>query len=322
MESDLISVIIPVYNVENYVGRCIESLLKQSYSNIELLIIDDGSTDNSSQICKKYASRCNKIRLFHKQNGGLSDARNFGLKYAAGNYITFIDSDDFVHTKFLELLLYGLKRNETLASFCSYEEIFSDEFSLTNNNDLDVEFSKVSSEWLMSKLINQQSFTSAWGKLFRKEIFINQRFPVGLIYEDMYVMPKIFHDIGKAAYSSSKLYFYNQVGTSITRSSMTYKKLIDFQSAVNYWGKFIAEQYPQLKENLSAKLMCDYLQLYAYSTNTFSEKHKIFRKKVNLYIRRNAFRFLFNRYARLNDKLKIGLFYLGVLDFFLTRKNN
>ena len=104
MNKDLISIIVPIYNVEQYLNRCIESLVNQTYTNLEILLIDDGSTDNSGKLAEKWISNDQRIKVYHKKNGGLSDARNYGIKYAKGKYLSFVDSDDYVDMRFIEIL--------------------------------------------------------------------------------------------------------------------------------------------------------------------------------------------------------------------------
>jgi len=122
MKSELISIIIPVYNVEDYLARCLESILFQSFKDFEVLLIDDGSTDGSGKICDAYAQNDTRIRVIHKVNGGVSSARNVGLNNANGQYISFVDSDDFVHPCFLEFLYNSIKSSKADISICDYEK--------------------------------------------------------------------------------------------------------------------------------------------------------------------------------------------------------
>ena len=117
-KQDLISVIVPVYNVENYLKRCLDSIINQTYQNIEIILIDDGSTDNSGNLCEDYKKIDNRIKVVHKTNGGLSDARNTGIKKAKGKYITFVDSDDYVEYDYVEYLYNLIKKYDTNISFC------------------------------------------------------------------------------------------------------------------------------------------------------------------------------------------------------------
>ena len=121
---DLISVIVPIYNVEKYINRCIDSIIEQTYTNLEIILVDDGSTDNSGSICDEYAKKDNRIKVIHKENGGVSSARNVGLDTAIGQYITFVDSDDYIEKKYCEILLKTLKKQKADCVACGYNRIY------------------------------------------------------------------------------------------------------------------------------------------------------------------------------------------------------
>ena len=137
---ELISVIVPVYNVEKYISRCIESIMKQTYKNIEIILIDDGSTDNSGKICDEYSLKDDRINVIHKKNGGLSDARNTGLDIAKGKYISLIDSDDFVSKFFIETLYNTCKNENCEIAICEYERVYEEKEEISDlENDNKVE---------------------------------------------------------------------------------------------------------------------------------------------------------------------------------------
>ena len=148
--SDLVSIIVPVYNVEKFLSQCIESLIGQSYKNLEILLIDDGSTDNSSNICREYEIVDNRIKVFHKNNGGLSDARNYGLKHARGEYISFVDSDDLVHPDFIYQLISSIGESElSVCDFASFKEVDD-----IKNVNLEIEVTHVEKSRYLKELIN------------------------------------------------------------------------------------------------------------------------------------------------------------------------
>ena len=164
---DKISIIIPIYNCENYVKNCINSLLEQTYSNIEILLIDDGSTDNSYEVCKKFSMKDNRIKVFHKENGGVSSARNFGIKVSTGEYISFIDSDDWVDERYCEILLNGIKKEADLSvvGFNQTKEVkkitvsYDDNYEVLNTNEA---YRYIFREF--------NFFGFPWNKLYKKSI--------------------------------------------------------------------------------------------------------------------------------------------------------
>lgn len=213
-EEKLISVIVAVYNIESYVEKCIESIAEQTYGKIELILVDDGSTDKSGVICDRYAEEDSRIRVIHKQNGGLSDARNHGLDAAKGDYIGIVDGDDWVHPQMYEIM--AAKLVETGADMCTcwYERSDSGFADVKlDANDLDV---KVLSG--ADALIDIETpHVVAWNKLYKRELFDGIRYPVGRYHEDEFVAHRIFRKCNGIAVVDPHypLYFYTDRGDSI-----------------------------------------------------------------------------------------------------------
>lgn len=213
--NEKISVVVPVYNVEKYIKKCINSLINQTYSNLEIILVDDGSTDNSGFLCDKLSNIDNRIKVFHKKNGGLSDARNFGIKHAHGKYIAFVDSDDYIDEKMYEILYNNLVKQNADISICG--KIIEYENSIQKavyDNKIDI-FNR--DEALIQLNYLELFDMSACDKLFKIELFDNLQFPFGMKNEDLYVMYKIFYKTSKVVYSYSKLYHYIQRASSITK---------------------------------------------------------------------------------------------------------
>ncbi|RNL45780.1 glycosyltransferase family 2 protein [Paraeggerthella hongkongensis] len=212
-----ISVVVPVYNVEKYVGKCIESILNQSYKSFELLLIDDGSTDGSAAICKKACERDPRIKYFYKQNGGLSDARNFGLERIRGAYVSFIDSDDWVERNYLEYLHDSIKLKDSDIATCV--------FMLCRENGkkpwkriAEQPIVLSSREALLSLLFDDMINVSANGKLLRSSLFADIRFPLGKKYEDVGTTYKLIQLADSVAVGGAPLYNYVMRESSITHS--------------------------------------------------------------------------------------------------------
>jgi hypothetical protein len=210
---ELITVIVPIYNVEDFIDMCLESLSKQTYKHFEVLMVNDGSTDNSGIICKEYADRDSRFQYFEKENGGLSDARNFGLEHSKGDYITFVDSDDWVSDTYLFDLYEALTRENADISLASYAKYNVAEamyyFHVSEDNYYERIFS---SEELIRELPNLElaelSYYTSWGKLFRRTLFEHVQFPKGKLIEDTRTNIKLFLESSKIIYINKGLYFY------------------------------------------------------------------------------------------------------------------
>lgn len=211
-----ISVIVPVYKVEPYLRRCVDSILDQTFTDFELILVDDGSPDNCPAICDEYAEQDDRVRVIHQGNGGLSAARNTGIDWAFANsnsqWISFIDSDDWVHPKYLERLRIAAG-NKGFVSICGYiktsgEAPSIDEESL-NVSILDTD------DFYINHNVNA---VVAWGKLYPKEEFQNIRYPVGKIHEDEFTTYKLLFQKPKVAFISAPLYCYFQNPTGIMNS--------------------------------------------------------------------------------------------------------
>lgn len=222
-----ISVIIPVYKVEKYLRRCVDSILNQTYKNFELLLVDDGSPDSSGKICDDYSKTDNRIKVIHKKNGGLSSARNAGIKASSGDYLNFVDSDDWLEFDCLEYLLELLTKNN--ADFSMAENI-------RDSSDVDFD-SKLKKTPFEEKVFSQKDFLSlffkintqknvqyAWAKLYKKKLFDNIKYPEGLTDEDVPATFNVILASNKIAYSTKIVYHYFVNPNSITESEFSNKK--------------------------------------------------------------------------------------------------
>lgn len=224
----LVSIIVPVYNVETYVGKCLESLMAQTYKNIEILVIDDGSTDNSGIICDRYMKKNEKIRVIHQSNAGLSAARNIGLDYCRGDFIMFVDSDDFVHPEMCEILIDNIERYDGDICLAKFQRIGEGkavkEYYIDEQYSVEV-FSK---KQIFEKLLDANFgvyVATAWGKLYRRKLFTNLRYEVGRLHEDEFIIHKILDKVDKAVCLDVKLYYYLQRSDSIMGRKFNVKRL-------------------------------------------------------------------------------------------------
>ena len=199
---ELISVIVPIYKVQDYLDRCVQSIVNQTYKNLEIILVDDGSPDDCPRICDEWAKKDQRIKVIHKENGGLSDARNFGLDHATGDYIGFLDSDDKVFNNIYERLYLMIKENDSDMAMCSY--LRSDED--LNNEELSIKTYNIKEIYddIMLDKINAH----VWDKLYKKECFDDIKFPYGLHFEDLAIFYKMAFNMKKITISNEQLYYY------------------------------------------------------------------------------------------------------------------
>lgn len=233
----MISVIVPVYNVENYLPRCIDSILQQSYRDFELLLIDDGSKDRSGDICEEYAKKDSRIQVFHKENGGLSDARNYGLDRMKGDSVAFVDSDDYIGPDYLRVLVELQAEYQTDMAMIVAYATESTELQLVPSRDERKGIKPMDA----LKEIAQAGIVgvSAWGKLYRKALFETRRFPVGKLYEDLYTTPYMVEECKRCAYSTSIQYYHFQRSGSITHTIS--------DSAIEMWNEAMEKLYSYME---------------------------------------------------------------------------
>lgn len=235
--SPLLSVIVPVYNVENYIGDCIQSLINQHYSNLDILLIDDGSEDRSSQICDEYADLDNRIRVFHQTNQGLSKARNVGLENAEGEYITFLDSDDFIDIEMYSSLMNVIKEYDVQIAACGMQ-VFND-----GETPVKVEHGgKVyiySSEEVIERYLYPGQFLDvvSCNKIFDRQLFIGVTYSEGRLFEDFVPITKTILKANQIASLNSNLYYYRKRVGSINNENFNVKKMnyrvMDLDTALN-----------------------------------------------------------------------------------------
>lgn len=209
----MISVIVPVYNVEKYLERCVKSIVAQTYKDLEILLIDDGSTDKSGEMCDDFQQTDSRIKAFHKQNGGLSDARNYGIEHSAGEFISFVDSDDYIDEKMLETLHRLITENDADLAVCSAMDVFEGKEVTQVKEIKEFNLNKVESYKYM---LRGDGIPSACNKLYKRQTVGDVRFPVGKLYEDGFFTPQILKKVEKTAVTSKPMYYYFRRADSIT----------------------------------------------------------------------------------------------------------
>ena len=316
----LISIIIPVYNVEDYLHYAIESLEKQTYKNFEIILVNDGSTDNSGELCDEYSEKYSNVRVFHKENGGLSDARNFGVQQAKGEFITFLDPDDYLEVYSLELLagiqeMYDCDIVSTRVKATELYNVYSNHY-LTEENfknvvimDRDV--------FLEEAFYDKVATVSACGKLYRKSI-LEIPFPKGRIYEDLYIISEHVGKANKIVHTPLQIYNYYKRQGSIVNSKFTSKQY-DFFDAIAYNRQVIREKFNNVDKLVTAINANEVIGSFkiigsAYKTS-ISDVYKI--RKL---IKENCSNILRNKRISYTFKMKYMLFILSPYLFNIIKR--
>ena len=224
INSPLISVIVPIYNVERYLEKCIHSILNQTYQNLEIILVDDGSPDNCGAICDQYSDVEQRIKVIHKQNGGLSDARNKGIDASSGEFLVFVDSDDTILPEMIEKLYRRIVIDQSDMAFCGYKQVnqygeFLSEVALPDNVLTGFDALKVSYE------SQGVLYTITWNKLYKRHLFQSIRFPVGKYHEDEYTTYLILDQCRRISIIREALYIYYQRADSIMQEVYSVKRL-------------------------------------------------------------------------------------------------
>jgi len=284
---DKISVIIPVYNAAKFLPKCIDSVLNQTYKNLEIILVDDGSTDESGKISDEYSYKDNRVRVIHKENGGSGDARNKGIKAATGKYIGFIDSDDYIETDMYEILLKTLYAYDADIVECAFYRIKKDNITLPPKYSSGTP-EQFNVSQAMEELIRNRKFTNmVWNKLYKKDLLQGVEFPVNRNNEDQVFTYKVFAHAQKLVSIDIPKYYYLHRDDSIT-GSHTYVKTMDFFE--NYLERldFISKNFPSLF-NLAQKDLLFYLlkKYRELKKNPHLDKDKKKRSLLKNYINAN-----------------------------------
>lgn len=273
MSNPKVSIIIPVYNVEKYIKRCLESVVNQTYSNIEIIIINDESTDNSLSICKEYERNDNRIIIYSQKNGGLSSARNLGINKASGEYICFVDSDDWIEKDYIQFGIDILLKNDVNLVVLGYYNSTEKEDLVTTKGWLNKEEEIFYKYDALKLLIEDLAIKShAWDKIYNRKLFDDIKFPEGKNYEDIFIMHKIFEKCDKIAISKQPKYHYFIRDNSIARNYKI-KNIMDYFEAEFERKKFLEDnRYSDLLKIQNTKLMELLLSYYPKIYSDKSEK--------------------------------------------------
>ena len=303
-----ISIIVPVYNCEKYISNCINSILEQSFKDFELILVDDGSSDRSFEICESFAKKDNRVRAIHQPNSGVSRARNRGLDEAKGEYIGFVDGDDCVDKEMYKRLYKNLADNNADISICGIVNYFLKKNGITEK----VRQSQVDGFWIFSgeqalkeALQSRLYSVNPVNKLFKKELFDKLRYPGGKISEDAFLIPVVISKAGKVVYDSKPMYYYLRRENSITTSNFSDRDWDVVEAYKNHLN-MVSEKFPNLKKVAKFRYLWSYT--YVIDKIMLSENFENYLrdfKKAFDFIKKNILEIIFNPYFSLKRKIAV-----------------
>lgn len=306
-DNPLVSIIIPVYNVEKYLERCVDSVLGQTYKSLEIILVDDGSTDNCGKICDTYKLSDTRISVIHKKNGGLSDARNCGMKISNGDYIFFVDSDDWIKKECIQTLIFYALEKDADVVISKYISV-SDEtmLQIKNKPTSAVMLTKMTA---LSDLLYQKKFTtSACGKLFKATVIKNVQFPVGKLFEDVETIFKIIESSERIVLLNDNLYYYFERTNSITKSNFDIRKMDYVETCTNLY-EYVHNHYPQLEKAALSRLVWSEIYVIVHMDD-YLKYNDIF-LKVWKHIKRNRLIIIYNNRCNIKCRFVCALSFLG-----------
>ena len=299
---DKISIIVPIYNIQEFLEKCVKSIQKQTYNNLEIILVDDGSTDNCKNMCDEFALKDERIKVIHKKNGGLSSARNEGIKKATGNYVCFVDGDDYIREDYCEVLYNALIKTKSDVSAVAYKEIKNVKTRIYNSasrskKEFDDSCTIYNEDEIIIQFLHWKNFRIAWNKLYKAEIIKNQYFKEGATFEDMFFNYKVLSNCNRVAYVNSPCYCYIRRDGSIS-TTYSEKNLNDFADAIIDVFTNVKEKFPQLNKHNYFALLQWFISLslkYMSSNQKYPKvikKSNIIVNELNEYIETNDLEFL------------------------------
>lgn len=304
-----VSIIVPIYNVEKYLEKSINSIISQSYKNIEVILVDDGSSDKCPQICDDYAKKYNFIKVIHKNNGGLSDARNTGIKSSTGDYITFMDSDDYLSPHFLEIMVNAIVKYSATIVVSGLNDCYEND--IVEEKIENIKNYVCTKEDIYKKMLMQDAGidVSANAKLYKRDIFDHIQYPVGKLYEDIQVIDKIIETADVIVITTYVGYNYLQREGSIMYGKMSDDRLILLDKSLELL-EFISANYPNIKSAAVRRYV--YCNFHIMGRAVFDDGYlkicKIMRKNILRY-KKNIF--LTNNYC-LKEKIATFILLFGI----------
>lgn len=281
MKEELLSVIVPIYNCEQYLSKCVDSIINSTYKNLEIILVDDGSIDNSGVICDEYSKKDNRIKVYHEVNSGPSIARNFGLsKMSGGGYVTFVDSDDWVEPKMYTKLINIA--NETKLDIVGCATATHHEDGSVTNNYIGIPEGKIKKETVIRNILEgRHAWGSCYNKIFNKSLFLNNRFPDGIFHlEDYYLITRLFTEANGIYFSQQPMYNYNSREGSLSKKGW-YERKIEVLEMSDMICSYLSNQNynEDLSKSISYFGFSNYAQtLYQLHKSNAANKNEIMKK--------------------------------------------
>lgn len=302
MKKPLISIILPIYNVQNYLPKCMLSLMEQSYSELEIIMVDDGSEKTCADLCDKFKNLDNRIVVYHKKNGGLSDARNYGIERAHGDYVTCVDPDDYVDKDYIEYLYNLICKYQSKMSICQHRVKYDNGTvrDYGNNGDEKLDTSLCLERMLYHDVID----TSAWAKLYHYTLFNKVRYPKGKLFEDIGTTYALMMQCDNIAVGYESKYNYIFHENSIVNSEFKESKF-DLLEMTDKMGRHVVAVYPQLKDAVIRRKV--YARLSTLNQMFKTDGYKDERNTIIKYIKENKKKILKDNKAPKRDKVAIVL---------------
>lgn len=304
----LVSVIIPVYNVENYLERCVKSITNQTYSNLEILLVDDGSTDSSGEVCEQLAKVDNRIQVIHKMNGGLADARNAALDIMQGEWVTFVDSDDWVSQDYVNCMLDIVLKNKAQIAVALYKNVAEVNEARINQKEKAVKI--LNNREGIKDLLYQRCFTtSAPCKMYDATLWDKVRFPKGKLYEDVNTIYYIFKSADKIIFKNRIIYFYFYRQDSIVRKTFSIDKM-DYVENSREVLQDVKKSYPELENGAISRMVWAEIHVLVQMDDceTYSREYN----ELWNNIKRNRAKLLLDSHVRMRNKIVLILSFAGV----------
>lgn len=310
---DKISVVVPVYNVRTYLEKAVYSIINQKYENLEIILVDDGSTDGSGELCDQLKEIDNRVVVYHKENGGLSSARNCGARKATGNYVIFIDSDDYIHSEMISSLYDEIKKADADVSVCGIMNVYNTK-EIPQCNNTHMRFVYNQKEFLKELLIGEKIPGSICNKLLKKEVVEKISFPEGKIYEDAFYHLELVKVAKTYVITTKPYYYYYHRSNSITTQKYNPRKF-DIIEVYTKYKKYIDVEYPDLKEEAFFRLSYGYFVVLDSMLLVDNYKELEHYQKVIRFLKKNAFLIFKNpifrkgrRIAALALKINVSLY--------------